>query len=383
MADTDKLTQAYIQKMMDIQQAQQQRLLTEDELKQVALSTGMTEEDWETVQASFQAHYDRGKGFMNHGNWEDAIQELEQAVTINPHHFKASNQLLQAYLLRYERKGDMDYALQTYQLAKRCLDMNAKDDFAIQTISQLKRDPKFRRELEKYETPPQEADISAIGLLQNKRVQITIAVLLSVFFLWWMVSMLTGKRPAENPYDSLPQSENSTAINKPENTAKSEERDEPSNTENTTQGSAIDYFNNANAKEEAGNHAGAIDDYTKAIELNPKFAEAYLNRGNLQFKLEYYAAAIGDFDKAIELNPNNASVFNNRGLAKFKTQDFEGAIADYNRAIRLNPQFSDAFLNRGTARYSTDDKTGACTDWRKALSLGNNTATQNIEQLCN
>ena len=39
-------------------------------------------------------------------------------------------------------------------------------------------------------------------------------------------------------------------------------------------------FNSGNAKSELGDYRGAIQDYNKAIELNPKYANAYYNRGN-------------------------------------------------------------------------------------------------------
>ena len=40
------------------------------------------------------------------------------------------------------------------------------------------------------------------------------------------------------------------------------------------------YFNSAYEKAKRGDHCGAISDYTKAIEINPNFANAYFNRGN-------------------------------------------------------------------------------------------------------
>ena len=51
----------------------------------------------------------------------------------------------------------------------------------------------------------------------------------------------------------------------------------------------------------------AIKDYTKAIELDPKDAEAYNNRGTEFSSLGKSEEAIKDYTKAIELNPQYMS----------------------------------------------------------------------------
>ena len=59
--------------------------------------------------------------------------------------------------------------------------------------------------------------------------------------------------------------------------------------------------------------------------------------------------AIEDYTKAIELNPQHANAYHNRGLAWSKKGDRDKAIEDYNKAIELNPQYADAYNNRGNA----------------------------------
>jgi len=45
-------------------------------------------------------------------------------------------------------------------------------------------------------------------------------------------------------------------------------------------GTAQEYYNRGNIYGKQGNLTQAISDYTKAIEINPKYTEAYYNRGN-------------------------------------------------------------------------------------------------------
>ena len=52
--------------------------------------------------------------------------------------------------------------------------------------------------------------------------------------------------------------------------------------------------------------SGAIDDYNKAIEINPQYAEAFNNRGNAKAKLGDKEGACLDWRKAGELGVNGA-----------------------------------------------------------------------------
>jgi tetratricopeptide (TPR) repeat protein len=91
---------------------------------------------------------------------------------------------------------------------------------------------------------------------------------------------------------------------------------------------------------------------------------------------------IQDYNKAIELNPDFADAYNNRGIAKYDLGDYRGAIQDYNKAIELNPDFADAYYNRGIAKYDLGDKNGSCLDWSKAGELGDETAYDLIKEHC-
>ena len=81
---------------------------------------------------------------------------------------------------------------------------------------------------------------------------------------------------------------------------------------------ADDYFNKGATKAEKGDYTGAINDYNKAIELDPNYAKAYYNRGGDKLKLGNSRGAIQDKNKDIELNHNYATEFYNRCTAKVK-----------------------------------------------------------------
>ena len=81
---------------------------------------------------------------------------------------------------------------------------------------------------------------------------------------------------------------------------------------------AKEYFRSGVKAGQRGQYSEAIEDFTKAIELNPDYAEAYYFRGLylLQPRRDYNHAikAIKDFTKAIELNPDDAETYHFRGF---------------------------------------------------------------------
>jgi tetratricopeptide (TPR) repeat protein len=108
----------------------------------------------------------------------------------------------------------------------------------------------------------------------------------------------------------------------------------------------------------------------KAIRENPNNAGAYLHRGLIRsHSQEDFAGAIADFSRAIELDPTSAETYNYRGTSYFWLKEFQKALADYNRAIDLDPNLTLAYYNRGYVRIELKDKVGAIEDFRKGAAL--------------
>ncbi len=113
----------------------------------------------------------------------------------------------------------------------------------------------------------------------------------------------------------------------------------------------------------------AIEEYTEAIELNPKLASAYNNRGVAYGNIKEFDKAIEDCNKAIELNPKLASAYSNRGIAYNNIKEFDKAIEDCNKAIELNPKLVSAYNNRGVAYGNIKEFDKAIEDYNKTIEL--------------
>ena len=78
-----------------------------------------------------------------------------------------------------------------------------------------------------------------------------------------------------------------------------------------------------------GQYGPAIQDYKKAVELNPKDAMAYYHRGIAYAAKGQYDLAIQDYSKAIELIPKLSMAYYNRGKAQDAKGHFDLAIQDF------------------------------------------------------
>ena len=114
----------------------------------------------------------------------------------------------------------------------------------------------------------------------------------------------------------------------------------------------------------------AIAEYNEAIELDPKYADAYFNRGNANYNKGQYDQAIDDYTKAIEINPGFAEAYANRGLAYAQGKgQFDQAISDFNKAIGINPGYAMAYNYRAVTYYYQGEDDKAWEDVHKAQSL--------------
>ena len=83
----------------------------------------------------------------------------------------------------------------------------------------------------------------------------------------------------------------------------------------------------------------SIQDYTRAIRLEPTFTIAYNYRGFAYNQKSRYDLAVQDFSKAIELEPDS-SYYNSRGIAHYSQGNYKEAIYDYTQSIQLDPYIS-------------------------------------------
>jgi tetratricopeptide (TPR) repeat protein len=85
----------------------------------------------------------------------------------------------------------------------------------------------------------------------------------------------------------------------------------------------------------------ALEDFNRAIEIDPKIAAGYLGRANTFNIMGRYEESIMDYDKTLEINPKLANAYINRGSAYSHLGEYKKAIADYEKGLELDPKIDN------------------------------------------
>ncbi len=137
--------------------------------------------------------------------------------------------------------------------------------------------------------------------------------------------------------------------------------------EGRTSREAAEQYNRGLERHQAGDVVGAIAAYTRAIELDRSYADAYNNRGVAYMTQKDYTSAVADFTRSIEIVPSDAA-YNNRGSILFSQQKIEEAIADFTAGLKLKAS-AEGYVNRGTAYQNTNRDALALADYDRAIEL--------------
>ncbi len=121
---------------------------------------------------------------------------------------------------------------------------------------------------------------------------------------------------------------------------------------------------------EQGKYFAAIENYVKALKLDPQNSLIYYNRGVALANLNRYEAAIADFTMAIKLNPSFVEAYKNRGLVQTQSnRHLEKAVADYDMAIQLAPKDPASYLGKALALSRLDKNAAAIIALDQATEL--------------
>lgn len=153
-----------------------------------------------------------------------------------------------------------------------------------------------------------------------------------------------------------------------------------------------------------GQFGNAILYYNKAVQLNPKFADAYFARARAYEQIGQYAQAIGDYsvlvglkpddavilnqrcwtravqgdqlylaigdcNKSLELEPGEANTLDSRALVYYRLGNYTAAIADANSALAADPKMKGSLYVRGIAKLKSGDTSGGNADIEAAKAL--------------
>ncbi len=126
---------------------------------------------------------------------------------------------------------------------------------------------------------------------------------------------------------------------------------------------------------EIGKYEDTIQVLDDVISRTNKDKDAYHYRGLAKYRLNQHDEAIEDFNKAIDIDPEYDKVYVDRSIAriargdyKADREDYKTAIEDCNEAIRINSHNSNAFVVRALAKIKLGVNSGV-EDLTKVIDL--------------
>jgi tetratricopeptide (TPR) repeat protein len=159
------------------------------------------------------------------------------------------------------------------------------------------------------------------------------------------------------------------------------------------------YFNKGIEENHARLYAVAAKDFDKAIKLNPGFTEAYIANGKTNLEMRRIFDAVENFSKAYELDPKNNEVikelsslyFNNRqfqkaiefaekcnncdnkdqvlGISYYHLEDYGKAVKYLQQATAKNDKDAEAAYTLGRTYLELENEKEAIPQYQKAITL--------------
>jgi len=125
-------------------------------------------------------------------------------------------------------------------------------------------------------------------------------------------------------------------------------------------------------KLERGDMAGARADLDRAIEMNPRGADAYFWRGEADVKAGELGKAVGNFKRALDLDPDRKDALLALAGLYGRNREYDEAIKYLTRAIRVDPDYAQgtAFAQRGYSYKMKGDMQAAKADFAEACKRG-------------
>ena len=113
----------------------------------------------------------------------------------------------------------------------------------------------------------------------------------------------------------------------------------------------------------------AIENYHRALQIKPDFAEVHSNLGNVLKEKGDLTAALASYHRALRIKPDLAEVHSNLGNALNERGDLTAAIESYNRALQIKPDFAEAHSNLGNVLREKGDLSASIESYNRALQI--------------
>ena len=279
---------------------------------------------WHTEAQSARQCYKVSQEFIDRGNYEDALVQLNKAIDLDPSY-------TDAYVRRaaiYEKQEKYQQALDDYN---RAITFDPKDEDFYLAAGRL------NFQLKRYD--------EAIRML-DKSLELKRGYLEAYQYKMRSLIALGRYNDAAAVCDiALKFKENEVNL----------------------------YFSGL-INELLKKYDAAEMDYLRAVNKNHSFLEAQLALANLRLQMNKSDLAIESLNTVLSYDQNNIQAYVMRSKAYVARMDYPGAINDVSKAILINPNDSSLFFIRGTYYQAFTQFQSAINDFSKVLLIDNKNA---------
>jgi tetratricopeptide (TPR) repeat protein len=122
-----------------------------------------------------------------------------------------------------------------------------------------------------------------------------------------------------------------------------------------------------------GDSEGELADYTKAIELDPTYGEAYFVRGQLLMFRKQYQFALHDFNQAIALKVRKIyCAYYFRGIVYARMEQWQASLADFATCIQMSADSPEPYLHRAEILLGLEQPQAALAEYAALLAHDSN-----------
>jgi tetratricopeptide (TPR) repeat protein len=126
------------------------------------------------------------------------------------------------------------------------------------------------------------------------------------------------------------------------------------------------------AREKRGELEQAIENYEKALLVDPKHSLSFFGRAHVNYHRKHYEDALADFTKAIHLKPELSLAYLNRGKTYFCLKHYELAMSDLRKANDLLPGDPATLVTLAVTSAVLGDRREAERIWRILVLIDEN-----------
>lgn len=113
------------------------------------------------------------------------------------------------------------------------------------------------------------------------------------------------------------------------------------------------YYNKATVYSDEGKYTLAVDNFKKALAIEPDSIEIIFNLGITYINKKEYDSAVECFEKVLKVSPDEVAALSNIALAHSKKFEFDKSINYYKKVLEINPEDTSTFKDLGDV-YTKD-----------------------------